>query len=161
MHPFCTQHEKYVIVLFEGVFHNYAKRKKNSLKTKQSLLKLQFSVTSFFLHLFVYFNGFQPGGRDPHRGREPFLEESQLDIYIRTQLYYICFIRVVDGGLWVMVGCYNVSRYKKAENHCVRLCVAFGSQCGILLELILFRLILALKNRYQAKSVHFLTNFLI
>jgi len=27
------------------------------------------------------------------------------------------FIRVLDGGRWVTVGCYNGSRYKKVENH--------------------------------------------
>jgi len=45
-------------------------------------------------------------------GRELFLEGSGLDI-LCTQLYYICFIRVLDGGRWVIVGCYNGSWSKK------------------------------------------------
>ena len=46
----------------------------------------------------------------PQKGREPFLEGSRIDI-LRMQLYYICFIRVLDGGRWVVVvGCYNGSR---------------------------------------------------
>jgi len=29
-----------------------------------------------------------------------------------TQLYYTCFIRVLDGGRWVMLDCYHWSPYK-------------------------------------------------
>jgi len=41
-------------------------------------------------------------GSRPQRSREPFLEGSRVDI-LCTQLYYICFIRGLDGGRWVMV----------------------------------------------------------
>jgi len=34
-----------------------------------------------------------------------------------VQLYCICFIRVLDGGHWIGVGCCNGLRYKKVENH--------------------------------------------
>jgi len=34
-------------------------------------------------------------GRNPQRGREPFVEVDVLC----TELYYICFIRVLDGFL--------------------------------------------------------------
>jgi len=37
-------------------------------------------------------------GRDPQRGRQPFFEGSRVDI-LCAQLYYICFIRVLDGGI--------------------------------------------------------------
>ena len=30
-----------------------------------------------------------------------------------TQMYYICFIRVLAGRRWIIVGCYHGSRYKK------------------------------------------------
>jgi len=50
-------------------------------------------------------------------GRDPFLEESRVDI-LCTGLYYICFIRVLSGDHWVIVSCYNGSQYKKVENHC-------------------------------------------
>jgi len=33
-------------------------------------------------------------------------EELREDVSC-TQLYYICFIRVLVGGRWVMVGCYE------------------------------------------------------
>jgi len=48
----------------------------------------------------------------PQRGRELFWEGSRVDI-LCTQLYYIPFIRVLDGGSGVVVGCYNASPYKK------------------------------------------------
>jgi len=35
--------------------------------------------------------------RDPHRGRQPFLEGQRVHILCR-QLYYLCFVRVLDGG---------------------------------------------------------------
>jgi len=41
-----------------------------------------------------------------------FLEGSRVDI-LCGQLYCICFIRVLDGGRWVMEGCYHGSWYKK------------------------------------------------
>jgi len=41
------------------------------------------------------------GGMRPQR--RPFLERSWIDI-LCTQLYYISFIRVLDGGRWVIVG---------------------------------------------------------
>ena len=53
------------------------------------------------------FSSFQPGGH-----REPFLEGSWADIFC-TQLYYICFIWVLIGGL---LG-YSGLLYKKVENH--------------------------------------------
>jgi len=37
-------------------------------------------------------------------GHEPLLVGSPVDV-LCTQLYYICFIRVLDGGRWVTVGC--------------------------------------------------------
>ena len=37
---------------------------------------------------------------------------SRVDI-LCTQLYYVCFIGVLDEGCWAIVGCYNGSRYKK------------------------------------------------
>jgi len=43
---------------------------------------------------------------------EPFLEGSRVDI-LCTQLYDICFIRVLDGDRGVTVGCYNGPRYRK------------------------------------------------
>ena len=49
---------------------------------------------------------------DTQRGHETFLEGLRVD-FSCTRLSYICFIRVLDGGRWVMVGCYNGSRYKK------------------------------------------------
>ena len=55
--------------------------------------------------------GFQPGGRDPQRGCEPFLEVSWVDILYTTALHFLCSI--LDGGRWVIVGCYNGSWYKK------------------------------------------------
>jgi len=42
-------------------------------------------------------SGFQPEDHNPQRGREPFLEGSRVDITC-TQLYCICYIRVLDGG---------------------------------------------------------------
>ena len=51
-------------------------------------------------------SGFHPGDR------EPFLEGSRADI-LCTLLHYICFVGVLDGGRWVIVGCYNGPRYKK------------------------------------------------
>jgi len=54
--------------------------------------------------------GFQPGCRDPKRGREP--EGSRVDT-LCAQLYCICFIRVLDRGRWVIEVCYNGSRNKK------------------------------------------------
>ena len=39
-------------------------------------------------------------------GHEPFLEGSRVDV-LRTQLYYICFILVLDGARWSIVGCYD------------------------------------------------------
>jgi len=47
--------------------------------------------------------GFQPGDRDPHRGREPLLDGSRVDISC-TQLYYICFIQ---KERYVILGCYK------------------------------------------------------
>jgi len=38
--------------------------------------------------------------------REPFLKGLRVGV-LCTQLYYICFIRVLDVGRWVKVGCYN------------------------------------------------------
>jgi len=55
---------------------------------------------------------FSTWGRDHQKGRDSFLEESRIDV-LCTQLYYICFIRVLDGGRLVMVGCYNKSRYNR------------------------------------------------
>jgi len=37
-----------------------------------------------------------------------------------TQLYYVCFIRIFDGGCWVIVGCCNWSRYDKVDNRCCK-----------------------------------------
>ena len=44
------------------------------------------------------------------RGSWPFLERSRVDT-LCTQLYHICFIRVLEGGRWVIVGW--CSWYKK------------------------------------------------
>jgi len=65
----------------------------------------QKSIKSFTLNLSipVVFN---------LRGREPFFEGLRLDI-IGTQLHYICFIRVSDGGRWITLRCYNGPRYKQ------------------------------------------------
>jgi len=32
-----------------------------------------------------------------------------------TLLYHICFIRVLDGGHWLIVCCYNGSWYKRLK----------------------------------------------
>ena len=45
--------------------------------------------------------------------REP-LEGARVDI-LCAQLYYTCFIRVLDGVRWVRLGCYNGSRCKKGR----------------------------------------------
>ena len=47
---------------------------------------------------------FSTWGFRHQRGREPILERPPVDI-LSKQLYYICFIRVLDGGRWVTVGC--------------------------------------------------------
>jgi len=52
------------------------------------------------------------GRSRPSKGREPFLEGSRVDV-LCTRLYYIWFIRVIDEGRWVIVGCYDGSRYSK------------------------------------------------
>jgi len=53
-------------------------------------------------------------GSRPQMGCEPFLEGSRIDILcLCTQLYYICYIRHLDRGRRVIVGCYNGWRYKK------------------------------------------------
>jgi len=45
-------------------------------------------------------------GCDSKRGYEPFLDRWSVDI-LCTQLHYICFIRVLDGGRWDIVGCFK------------------------------------------------------
>ena len=45
--------------------------------------------------------GFQRRVHDPQRGREANLEGSRV-VILFTHLYYMCFIRVLDGGRWVM-----------------------------------------------------------
>jgi len=44
-------------------------------------------------------------------GRKLFSEGSRAD-FLCTQLYYMWFDRVLDGGPYVIVSCYNESRYK-------------------------------------------------
>jgi len=46
------------------------------------------------------FQWFSTWGKRHQRCREPLLEGSR-EYIVCTQLYYICFIRVLDGGLWL------------------------------------------------------------
>ena len=62
---------------------------------------------------------FKPVGRDHGMCRKLFLDGSLVDI-LCTQLYYICFIRVSDGGRWVIVGYCNGRGARKVENNCAR-----------------------------------------
>jgi len=55
---------------------------------------------------------FNMGGHDPRRVVNHLWRRSRVDI-LCTQVYYICFIRILDEGGWVIVGCYNGSRYEK------------------------------------------------
>jgi len=55
-------------------------------------------------------------GSPPQERSWTISEGSLVDIWC-TQLYFSCFIGVLSGGCWVIVGCYNGSRYKKVENH--------------------------------------------
>ena len=55
--------------------------------------------------------------RDQRGGRERYFKGLRLHTSC-THLYDICFIQFLDGGRWV-IGCYNKSRCKNVENHCV------------------------------------------
>jgi len=48
-------------------------------------------------------SGFEPGVAIPRGVVNNFLEGSRIDV-LCTQLYYICFIPVLDGSRWVIVG---------------------------------------------------------
>jgi len=86
----------------------------SSERKRRNLENATICMHTFTLCLNKLVNGFafQPGGRDPQRGCESVLDGSRIDI-LSTQLYYICFIRVIHGGLWVILGCFNRSRCKK------------------------------------------------
>jgi len=44
----------------------------------------------------VYNNGFQPGSRDPQRGREPFLEGASWLFYVRSCITFALFAKTTD-----------------------------------------------------------------
>ena len=55
---------------------------------------------------------FSTCGPRPPVGPWNILEGSRVDI-LCTRLYYVCFVRVSDGGRWFIVGCCNGSPCKK------------------------------------------------
>jgi len=60
----------------------------------------------FILSRFVLDQWFSTWGLWPPERPWIISEGPRVDI-LCTQLYYICFIRVIDGDRWVIVGCYN------------------------------------------------------